>query len=68
MCHAAFGGALVSIVWFEAIHVTCAVSHVFLLDSGLESIARILWCRQASATHSHLVRGRLPSFFSMVGL
>ena len=43
MCFAGFGGvyALVSIVWFAAFYMACAVHLVFLLDSCLESIARV---------------------------
>ena len=54
-----FGGvcALVSIVWFAAFNVTCVVLHVFLLDSGLESIARVVLVPTAK-------RDTQPSSFS----
>ena len=55
MCFAGFGGmyALVSIVWFAVFYMTGAVPLVFLLDSCLESIARIDLCRESSVTHCH---------------
>merc|ERR1712107_441603 len=44
--------ALVSIVWFEAINMTGAVPHVFLPDSGLESIIRICLGADSPARHT----------------
>ena len=65
MCFAGFGGvyALVSIVWFAAFYMTCAVPLVFLLDSCLESIARVDLVPRVfrdTLPSSHTDPGRLP--------
>ena len=64
--------ALVSIVWFETINLTGVVGHVFLSDSGLESVARIDLGADSPARHTAIFmqteEGFHRIFMSVVGL